>query len=203
MELKFKDMIIENAGGDAHAISSTWTLIPVDTSAETSIVARITSGTGASNRIGRSIKLYSIQLRGAIQHTQGILSTDNDHVRFVMVADSQCNGAAPAVLDIWASDSIDSFLNLQNEDRFDILYDNTYVPLKPLAGDGTTLDSGLLLSYINITLPVDDMETIDYLDSNGTVSDLTRQNIFMMVCSRRAQPATIRAETKLRLRYSG
>lgn len=79
----------------------------------------IAQGTTESERIGRKIHISSIAVMGIVQK----LDTDNttftsNMVKFELVVDTQCNGAAYNALDRLETDSIIRFNNLASGGRF-------------------------------------------------------------------------------------
>ena len=81
-------------------------------------------GDGPSARIGRQVTLTSVQLDYTfdIHHTE----TNVIYLRVCLVIDKQCNGAAAAWLDIFSQTSVLSYRNLDNVDRFVVIYDKVH-----------------------------------------------------------------------------
>lgn len=95
-------------------------------------------GTGASQRVGREIRMNSIQIR--------LMGGISNPIRFVLVYDSQSNGAAPAITDIFETNNWMSEVNFSNRDRFQFVFDLT----TPLHGDPhyeEELDLNLITYY--------------------------------------------------------
>lgn len=78
-----------------------------------SLINGLVPGTDASQRIGRQIEIKRILLR--------LVATTT--CRFVLVLDTQANGATPAITDIFQSDAYESEINFSNRDRFHVIYD--------------------------------------------------------------------------------
>lgn len=79
------------------------------------------TGTDYTERIGRKTTALSLQIRGVIEPNAAIVVGTLG--RILCVYDSQVNGALPAVNDILVATSALSFMNLNNRDRFKILFD--------------------------------------------------------------------------------
>jgi len=79
-------------------------------------------GTTAITRVGRSIRMTSIQYRfiGSLAAT----SVGSSPLRLLIVYDKQTNQAAPTCADIMQSDTIESPLNLEKNKRFVVLFDD-------------------------------------------------------------------------------
>lgn len=105
--------------------------VDVDTTSKTlentatvTLLNGIATGTDFTDRIGRKVVLKSLYFRWAIVAIDQTV-TDNS-VRFAIVYDAQTNGTAPAWLDVFKENSALSQLNLNNRDRFQVLYDKFY-----------------------------------------------------------------------------
>lgn len=116
---------------------------PVGTSGSiVSSINLIPEGTDPSERIGRKIVVRSLHCKSRLQldHTTGD-SSSCGIVRIMWFVDKQTNGAAATVLDILNSADWDSFRNMENGSRFQILSDKTHFMNKTSgAGDGATND---------------------------------------------------------------
>lgn len=79
------------------------------------------TGTDYTERIGRKSTVVSLQIRGFIE-AAGTQATDG-LCRILCVYDTQVNGALPNVNDILDTTSALSFMNLNNRDRFKVIFD--------------------------------------------------------------------------------
>lgn len=80
-------------------------------------------GTGPTERIGRKIKMVSIQARIHAFTAAAVVGSANN--RIVVIYDKQANGAAPVATDIFQDNQANSPMNLNNRERFVVLYDKT------------------------------------------------------------------------------
>jgi len=80
----------------------------------------VAQGTDFTNRVGRKVQMKSVQLRGSV------FPNSTSHVAgrwdLYLILDMQANAAAPNVTDIISANTgSNSFINLNNRDRFKVL----------------------------------------------------------------------------------
>lgn len=84
-------------------------------------------GTGASNRIGRFIKITRLNIKGFFKINS---SATNTQIRCIILIDKQVNqstfSSSDLLNDTSANDILVSSLNLDNNKRFKILYDRLF-----------------------------------------------------------------------------
>jgi len=81
-------------------------------------------GTGASERIGKKVVIKNCLIRMVLGVPTNTGATPlNGFVRIMMVADKQANAAAPTVASILQAVSAIAPINMDNRDRFVVLYD--------------------------------------------------------------------------------
>lgn len=110
------------------------------------VVAPPLEGASFYQRVGRRIRMKSIELRGEIQPSNGnAAAVTRQFARLLVIYDRQANGALPAVADILTgynaagatSSTVYDGLNMNNRDRFLVLRDRKlYLP--PLGINGAT-----------------------------------------------------------------
>lgn len=130
-------------------------------------------GTGSSNRIGRSIKMKSIDI--GILVTRNVASTTNNFVRCSLVYDSTPNGTTIVSPDVFESSSnvILSPRNLDFRSRFIILKE--WVFDIGNAGNRPAVHSSFYKQL--------DMHAI-YNDSDlGTIADMEKGSLYLMYVS--------------------
>lgn len=143
----------------------------------------IGAGTGATQRVGRMIKLKSIHLRG---HVVSNLATASDYYRIVVYLDQQANGAAATLTDIFANGSggsapqITSYLNLQNSRRFKILRDMRMESQATLYNSAAT-NFGQDIKHFDANISCD--LTIEYGTNGSAITDLKSNNVGIVVFS--------------------
>lgn len=110
-ELKFVDVTATN-----QAIQNTWTVVLINGAAQ---------GTDFNQRIGRQVCDKSVLLNGIVYNTIATSNPQGVGFRICLIWDYQPNSAAgvPTGTDIFVSNSVVSPMNLNNRDRFKVLYD--------------------------------------------------------------------------------
>lgn len=106
-------------------------------------IFELSSGSGPDQRIGRKVTIKSIQLHWGLENRTVTADGSVFPVRTMIIYDKQSNGVTPAYYDIisdqlGSGDAKWSFKNLQNKDRFVVLYDSFGATE---AGDSKSRDS--------------------------------------------------------------
>ena len=97
----------------------------VTSTATLTLLNGVATGTDYTNRIGRKIRMRNLYIRYWMAPED---NTCNDNVvRCMIVYDNQTNGAAPNITDILNSSSVVEQLNLNNRDRFKVLWDKLFI----------------------------------------------------------------------------
>ncbi len=110
---------------DFYRVGTTWTQ-----GGEVTSIFSLAQGAGSDQRIGRKVKIRSVQLR--FIHRSNVLDAAGVGLwpsRTMIVYDKQANAGLPSYSDIiadnlGAGDEALAFKNLNNKERFIILYDN-------------------------------------------------------------------------------
>jgi len=137
-------------------------------------------GTDFDARIGRKINLKSIYARF---HFQSPGSQTGDHIRVMLVYDSQVNSpvAVPLVTDILKVADFLSPMNLNNRDRFKVLYD------KSVTMSGVTVAAGAITGGTPIpkTLKCYKKLNLDQIFSGtaATIGSIATGAIYLLVIS--------------------
>ena len=149
---------------------------------------RIGQGSTSNERTGRQILVksigfkYNIDLPGTdeVQNWQGF-------VRVMFVLDKQCNGALPLLEDVLQENGTlsrveyRSFNNLHNRRRFVTLMDRTHTLKSFIQGNGVVHTSSGDIAYDSFYKTTD--FTVNYSGSAGDTSEITSNNIFIIVLS--------------------
>jgi len=122
-----------------------------------------------------------------LQGTSGGVSP----VRLLIVYDKQTNGATPATVDIESVDAIRSPMNLNNNERFIIVADETYEPVN----GATTAIYGK--GYRKLNLPVE-----FNAGSAGTVADITKGALFALAWQNGSMVTMTLNQLYTRVRYT-
>lgn len=142
----------------------------------------IPKGTGASERIGRKVHIKSIHMRSTIQ-PNAVTWSGGAMIRFLIVQDKQCNGAAATwsgVNGVLAADTISAFRNLDNIDRFVILKD-WFLPITACAGVTTSFNTPIMEFEFHkkCNIPIE----FDAVADTGAITTIRSNNLFMLARS--------------------
>ncbi len=188
-ELKFFD---SNASGTIVAAGSI-----------TNSLCQILQGTSEQERIGRKCVIKSLFWRNRIELVQRdavaapVAGTVN---RFIIYLDKQTNGAAAVVTDILETASWQSFRNLANQMRFDILMDESWdMNYMNMASDGvgTVSHSSVvkeLKFYKKCNIP------LEFSGTGGAITELRSNNIGILQITSEGTHTVW--DSKIRLRFS-
>lgn len=189
-ELKFHDVDLDDA-----LVATGGTVTPT--------VNIIVQGIAENQRIGRKVTIRKIQWKYDIDlpaQSNAADITQGDIVRVIMYIDKQTNGATATVTNILESADYQAYRNLTNVGRFRIVLDKTHSINRRVAfTDGTNTAStpevvtGTFTLFTNSTIP------IEYSGVNGTIDEISTNNIGVLLISREG---TAGFESKIRLRYS-
>lgn len=190
-ELKFLDTNANDAG------------LPTGGTLVDSIVT-IAQGNSESQRDGRKCTVKSIHWRynlRLIEIVSGATPAGGGTIRLIMYQDKQCNGTAANVLDILETNDYQSYRNLANTQRFNILMD------KFIALNYNTLTSGGVGAFdsndhqrngsfnYNCNIP------LEFNSTTGVLAELRSNNIGLLLMSSSA--GVVALDSKLRIRFSG
>lgn len=166
-----------------------------------------TLGSDMTQRIGRKIIIKKIQVQGFIRSGGAeALTTGNlpaSYNRFILLWDTQPNGALPALSDILAENHPASPLNLNNRDRFVVLRDKRFV-IDPFLFNTTTL--GAASNQIKpVKLFVScQKEVIFNAENGGTIADIASGALLAVWTGNQASstPQPAQFVGSYRVRYS-
>lgn len=99
--------------------------VPVYNLATIQLLNGIAQGTTAFTRVGNRISMQSVHMRYSLRQWD-VSTFNNNHIwRMLIVYDRSPNGSNPAITDILASNHQLALQNMDNKDRFKILWDKT------------------------------------------------------------------------------
>ncbi len=189
-ERKFHDIDVDNG---AAVISTTGNIQNSGT------IAVIPQGTTEITRIGRKAVIRNINIRwNAFIESGTNMGLTSAYFRMILYWDKQANTATATVLQILESAHWNSFRNLANGERFEILLDK-FVPMicTAAAGNGTANDFANTIArgeyFKKCEIP------IEYDASLGAITEITSNNICILLIS---QQALMKFESKVRLRFT-
>lgn len=197
-ELKFHDIDWDQAVANLQAgvISNTSSLVLIG------------QGVTESTRIGRKAVIKSIGWRGALNMAAfaGTALRDPETVRLMIIQDKQCNGAAPAVstsAGVLATANYQSFNNLANKGRFNVLFDKVFaMNARAGAGDGAADDTASF--DVNFTFFKKCNIPIEYsgVANPSVITEVRTNNIFGLMINKTNSATGVSLDSKLRFRFS-
>ncbi len=196
-ELKFHDIDWDEAAADLSA----------GVISNTSSVVLIGQGITESTRIGRKARIRSIGWRGQIKLAAGSGAGPlaPETVRLIIVHDKQCNGAAPAVSGtngLLVAANYQSFNNLINKGRFNVLSDKTYV-INPSAGagNGSANDFSAHTRAFTFFKKCDIPMEYSGVANPSVITEVRSNNIFGIMINETAG-SSVSLDSKFRFRFS-
>lgn len=163
-----------------------------DTTGGVTLLNGMARGDDINQRQGRQVTLRSIELRLLSRVAPGT-GIDQRH-RILIVYDRQTNGAAPAITDILSSANVLYPRNLENRQRFRILFDR----LHTLNASGEPGSGRIFKWYRRLNHPV----TFN-AGAAGTVADIQTGSLYAIVFGTEAPGGTAGIVSGIvRVRYS-
>lgn len=126
-------------------------------------------GNDFNQRDGRKIKMVSVQFSGDFLYNAS--GGDDAGVRLAIIYDTQANASAPAITDVFTAINAHTFVNLNNRDRFRIIYDKR-VCLGRYSTTATQSVADNTSRHIQKWIPLKGLETVYNSGNAGTVADI-------------------------------
>jgi len=142
---------------------STARIVAAQTTATIVSLFQPDQGTAPNEHVGRSLKATSLEYN--FQVSMAATSVGGSAVRLAIVYDRQPNAALPAVGDVWQTDEIEAFRNLNNQKRFKVLVDQKLDGVST-AGPTSLYNNG----FRKFSVP---LETEFNNVNGGTIADIT------------------------------
>jgi len=187
-EMKYFDTVL--AAGVIPA-STNWTATEFDPTTYNTLFAPIV-GSGIDQRIGKSVKVMRIKIRGVIQcnaQTNQTAADNNTVVRCILHQDKQTNSAqaqGEQVMTNHASAGLNpfAFQNIDNFGRFRVLKDKTWIIQNPnMSYDGSNVEQAGLCRTFKWTIKFRKPVEIRFNNTNGgTVADIV-DNSFHIIAT--------------------
>lgn len=162
-------------------------------------LALIPQGDTESTRDGRECVIKSIHLRGHMTLAPGAAATISGNTHLYLILDTQCNGAAAAVTDVFTADTLAiAQRNLANSDRFQILKHWVWA-WNPTAGATTAFNTmNKPFEYFkkcNIKM--------QFSSTTGAITEIRSNNIFLIAGATSAIDDLVTMSGSCRLRFFG
>lgn len=161
------------------------------------LINGIATGTDYTDRTGRKIILKSLLARIFIYPTLTTSSSYGVVTRCLIIYDSQANGANPATTDILNVATYDAPMNLNNRDRFKILYDK-YVTTPSFVNTASALTVGSPTPRIFKIFKKMNLEQI-FGGTGSTIGSIQTGSIFVLLINSEDQKTS--ADAYFRVRF--
>lgn len=168
----------------------------------------IPQGNSESERIGRKVVLKMLRMKGQIINSLStVIGNMEQRFRVVVYCDKQTNGTpATAVLIFGAAPTIDSFRDLANQDRFQILYDKTReftIPAVAQTAAGTFSSYNVSKNFslnVRLNIPIE----FDSTATDGSIATIRSNNVGILAfCQTGDSPVSIQYIARIRYSDSG
>lgn len=171
-----------------------------------------TLGTDMNNRVGRKCTVTSLQVRGTVFQRLADTNANGNSacgvVRVMYLVDCQPNGALPAITDVLATATPHSPMNLNNRDRFKVIFDkitslDNYVRSTAVAGQ-EYIAVGRVNQHFKKYKRMN-QEVIFTAVNGGTIADIASGSILQLVIGNQPTDAASgpqQATTYTRVRFT-
>ncbi len=141
-------------------------------------------GSAVGQRNGRRAEMVSVYIRYCIQ--LGATETTST-VRLLLIYDKQANGAAITAPDVLDANTPEAMLNMDNRERFDILWDKTFGMNITAAdsGSGPNQHHVFLKKFVKLR-----NREIIFSGTGGGIADIATGALYLMSLSTEAVGAT-------------
>ncbi len=170
-ELKFLDTTLDDA-------------VIAQSGVITTSINLIAQGVTESERVGRKCTIKSVYWSGALTLPELSAAANPggaDRVRLILYVDKQCNGATATQAGILETTAYDSFRNLSNSGRFQILVDKKFTInyLTLSAVNGSAMEHAQVVRqfdlYKRCNLP------IEFDNTTGALTEIRSNNIGVLI----------------------
>lgn len=157
----------------------------------------IPQGAGAETRNGAKCVIKSIQIRGSLGNVPAAAATSSSTAHIYLIWDKSPNGAAAAVADVFTGTNFASAMrNITNYHRFTVLK-HFYKTFTPNAGVTGAYNNEQFHweFYKKVNIP------LEFNATAGAITELTRNNIFLMCSTETASDDTIQMAGRCRVTF--
>lgn len=183
-ELKFLDTLVNDAVVTSTMANTVLNVVP--------------QGDGDSERVGRKITIKKIMVKGSVILSPGSKAQAYNRVLVMLVHDKATNKAQFTGTDLRVTDSIDAYSNLQNANRFQILWAE-YIDVN--AGGYGGYDAGSLETceagqkfeaYVKCSIPC------QYSSTTGAIGEMTTGSVHFVSFSQVTNLCEIQGNARIR-----
>ncbi len=159
----------------------------------------LVAGVGESQRVGRKVIIRKILLKYNLNLFAGISQANHEDVRVILYKDKQANGAIATVTTILQTDNFQSFRNMENTGRYQVLYDKLHAINHAAAGgNGTAIET--VTTTRNYSFYKDCNIPIEYSGADGLIDKVRTNNLGILILG--ATGGVCKFEGICRLRYT-
>lgn len=191
-ELKFFDTVVANTN-----VTTTGVIVSPS-------LVLIPQGVTESERVGRKCVVTQLHLRGMVTLRQSSNGAQcADRFRMIIYLDRQTNGAVGggvAVTDILETADIDSFRNLANTQRFQVLSDKTFA-MNPAAAEGNAAVNICERIY-NLKENVKKKIPLEFSGTTGAIGEIRSNNIGILCIASETVINVSQVKYTTRVRFS-
>lgn len=139
-EVKYQDTVVQ---------------VEFDTTGNPTLINGVAEGNENTNRAGRQFKIVSIMAKGYVTGASASGPAGATPIRQLVVYDKQTNGAAPVIGDVLVNGDVAGQLNMDNKNRFVVLWDEIWQPPGiPLGTNGAGAAYWSVNKWRKVNLPV-------------------------------------------------
>jgi len=168
----------------------------VPTTGTINLISGVAAGTDVQQRVGRKMTMKSILLRYFINPVSTATAPSGDVVRVMLVYDTQTNGALPLVADILQNVTVQSPMNLNNRDRFKVLYDH-WVSMNANLYTAGALTAGSPGTKFYKTFKSFSLDTI-FSGTAATIGSIATGAIYIVTVGAANNASNFAGETRIR-----
>ncbi len=139
-----------------------------------------------SGRIGRKVNVKSISghLKCSMDSSTTTGTRLSDTLRIIIYLDKQCNGAAATVLQILNTAAVNSFRNLEQSERFRVLWEKEYsLNYGGGQGNGSTISWSEVVRKYKVNIKCHIPVVYDNALSTGALTTIRSNNIGVLAIS--------------------
>lgn len=191
-ELKFHDLSITSTPTNVGVVMADLLTIPQDTT--------------TNGRIGREITIREFHMEGIVSKVAGSgtgVEAGPRALRLLLVQDKQCNGTQMLVDEVLATLAMNSFRNLENSKRFNILYDQRVIlnpPITNVSGDANIVTVGSKKA-VKFHKKCNIVINYDIGTTSGAIGTIRSNNLAFIVIQATGTTGAL-AHLHVRVRYS-
>jgi len=187
----------DNARGrELKFVDTALALTDVSTTPTINVLNAMGTGNSASTRVGRQIRIKSIEWKGYLQ--QGTSATYNIS-RHAIVLDRQANAVAPAFTDIYDAATPIALRNISNKKRFKVIWDSGLISQAGNRTAGQLTGTGMVAveGYKRTSI------LVQYnAGTAGTVADITTNALYLVsIGAAAAGAADTELNVNVRIRF--